>query len=75
MENAVGINSITKLADEKFLLKMKDRRSFKILVDMIEANWGYSFNKNLKLNENSLEITIADVSEENLMRHLAVVSF
>ena len=71
----MGISSITNLVHEKFLLKMEDRRSFDILVNTIKANFGYSFNQGLQLNEDRLEIVIAGVSKENLLRHLAVVEF
>lgn len=71
----MGIISIEQLEDERFLLKMKDRKSFDILVETIKGSFGYSFNQGLKLNADILEIVIAGVSEENLKRHLDVVSF
>lgn len=72
-ESIVGISSIAKLEEEKFLLKMEDMSSFNHLVAIIKANFGYSFNQGLELDESNLEIVIAGVSEENLKRHLAVV--
>lgn len=71
----MSINSIKQLGDEKFLLKMKDKKSFDILVETIKGSFGYSFNQGLQLNADLLEIKIEGVSEENLKRHLAVVSF
>ncbi|ENU11642.1 MULTISPECIES: hypothetical protein [Acinetobacter] len=71
----MSIISIKKLGDESFLLKMKDKKSFDVLVETIKGNFGYSFNQGLQLNADILEIVIAGVSEENLKRHLAVVSF
>ncbi|BBT50058.1 hypothetical protein WP8W18E11_25880 [Acinetobacter baumannii] len=71
----MSIISIEKLGDESFLLKMKDKKSFDVLVETIKGNFGYSFNQNLQLNADLLEIGISGVSEENLKRHLEVVKF
>lgn len=71
----MGINSITDLGAEKFLLKMEDKKSFDILVETIKGSFGYSFNHGLQLNADILEIVIAGVSGENLKRHLEVVLF
>lgn len=70
-----NILSIADMGNETFLLKMKDKRSFDVLVEKIKADFGYSFNQGLQLDENSLEIVIAGVSKDSLIRHLAVVSF
>lgn len=71
----MGIKSITNLGGERFLLKMKDKKSFDILVETIKSSFGYSFNHSLQLNADILEIVIAGVSGENLKRHLDAVSF
>ena len=70
-----NILSIADMGNESFLLKMKDKRSFDVLVEKIKTDFGYSFNQGLKLDENSLEIVISGVSKDSLIRHLGVVSF
>ena len=46
----MSIISIKKLGDESFLLKMKDKKSFDVLVETIKGNFGYSFNRLLRVD-------------------------
>ncbi|MDO7412015.1 hypothetical protein Q5X48_09335 [Acinetobacter baumannii] len=71
---------IEQLDEEHFRLIMRDKIAFDHLVSRVKADFGYSFNRGLKLHEPTPEngqflIEFSGVDNESLLRHLEVVTF
>ncbi|MCZ3343701.1 hypothetical protein ACJOXN_12275 [Acinetobacter baumannii] len=71
---------IEQLGEEHFRLTMRDKIAFDHLVSRVKADFGYSFNKELKLQEpiagsGQFLIEFSGVDNESLSRHLDMVTF
>ncbi|MBI0421784.1 hypothetical protein I7H67_03050 [Acinetobacter sp. ACIN00229] len=71
---------IEKLGAEHFLLKMNNQIAFDHLVSRVKDDFGYSFTQGLRLHKPTTEngqylIEFSGVTKENLLSHLAMVTF